>query len=175
VTHNGDRASETSEHRFRDLSDLRLGDDSVGLRVKGKTADGLTQVNFHRTFQVEHARRHHDDDAGIGRDIVETMFDGHTYKFAVWLPGRIEHIAPVRVGGHLVQPTVWGDGAGHTLIWKMDLADAFMAHGIDFDVDFAAKGEFRDTQTRPGEHHAHRHRHHHDDDYDDDADDDDAT
>jgi len=169
VTRDGDRATESSEHRFKDLSDLKLGDESLGLHVKGKTADGSTEVNFHRSFQVNHARHHHDDDTGIGRDVLETMFDGHTYKFAVWLPGRIEHVAPVRVHGRLVQPTVWADGSGHTLIWKMDLADAFISDRIDFDVDFAAKGQFHDTKTRPGEHH--RHRHHHHDDDDDDGDD----
>lgn len=168
VTRDGDRAVETSEHRFKDLSDLKLGDEAVGLHVKGMTADGMTEVNFHRSFQVDHARDHHSDDDGIGRDILETMFDGHTYKFAVWLPGSIEHIAPVKVNGRVVHPTVWADGSGHTLIWKMDLADAFMSDRIDFDVDFAAKGEFHDTQSRPGEHHAHhRHKHHNDDDDDD--------
>jgi len=171
VTRDGDRAVETSEHRFKDLSDLKLGDETVGVHVKGTNSQGESEANFHRVFRVDHARHRHDD-TSVGRDVLETMFDGHTYKFAVWLPGRIEHITPVRVHGHVVQPTVWADGSGHTLVWKMDLADAFLADRLDFDVDFAAKGEFHDAQSRLSEHHAHRHHHHHHDDADDDDDDD---
>jgi hypothetical protein len=175
VTHKmrrGDTTIETSEVSFHDLSDLKLGDETIALHVKGKTADETT-VNFHRTFQVDHARRHHDDeDDHIGKDILETMFDGHSYKFSVWLPGRIEHIAAVRVGNRVVHPTVWSDRYGHTIIWKMDLTDMFLANQIDFDVDFAAKGDFRDAHSSPGRHHIHRH--HHDDDDDDDGDSDHA-
>jgi hypothetical protein len=62
---------------------------------------------------------------------------------------------------------IWNDPYGHTLIWQMALPDMFMAKQLDFDVDFSAKGEFHDSQSRPGEPH-HKHRHHHDDDDDDD-------
>ncbi|HWA89769.1 MAG TPA: hypothetical protein VG889_07030 [Rhizomicrobium sp.] len=171
VAHRDGKTLQISERRFHDFSDLKLGDETLGLHVKGKTADGETEVNFRREFQINHARHRHDDDAkGFGRDVLETMFDGHTYKFAVWLPGRIEHIAPVRVAGREVHPTVWADATGHTVMWKMDLSDAFLADTVAFDVDFAAKGEFHDTKSRPGEHHVH-HRHHHDDGDDDDDDD----
>ena len=158
-THHGDTTTETSEVAFHDLSDLKLGDETLALHVKGKTADE-TNVNFHRTFRVDHARDRHDaEDEHFGKDILETMFDGHTYKFSVWLPGKIKRIAPVSVGGHLVHPTVWGDRYGHTITWTMDLTDMFLADQLDFDVDFAAKGDFRDAQSQPGHHHHHRHHH----------------
>jgi len=169
-TRKGDITTQTSDIAFRDLSDLKLGDESVALHVKGKAGDE-SDVSFHRTFQIDHARHRHDDDDAddhIGKDFLETMFDGHIYKFSVWLPGRIEHIAPVRVAGHVVHPTVWSDRYGHTIIWQMPLSDAFYTDQIDFDVDFAAKGEFHDTHSSPGRHHVRRNRHHHDDDDDDD-------
>jgi hypothetical protein len=167
-THKGDTATQTSEVAFHDLSDLKLGDETIALHVKGKTADE-TNVNFHRTFRIDHARDRRDvEDEHFGKDVLETMFDGHTYKFSVWLPGKIERIAPVSVGGHLVHPTVWGDRYGHTIVWTMDLSDMFLADQLDFDVDFVAKGEFEDAQSLPGRHHIH-HRHHHDDDDDDET------
>ena len=166
-TRKGDVTTQTSEIAFHDLSDLRLGDETVALHVKGKT-DGATEVNFHRTFHVDEARHHHDDDDHLGKDVLQTMFDGDVYKFSVWLPGRIEHIAPVRVAGQVVHPTVWGDRYGHTISWKMPLSDAFLANQIDFDVDFAAQGAFKDTRSSPGRHHVHHRRHRSDDDDDDD-------
>ncbi len=101
----------TTEFAFKDLSGLHLGDESVGLHVKGKEGE-LTQVNFHRSFQIGHARNRHEDDDHVGRDVLQSMFGGHTYEFAVWLPGKIEHIAPVRVDGRTVSPVVWGDAYG---------------------------------------------------------------
>jgi hypothetical protein len=160
VTRKGDLTTQTTEVAFQDLSGLKLGDETLGLHVTGKK-DDLTQVNFHRTFHVDHARRHRDqDDDHMGRDVLESMFGGHSYTFAVWLPGRIEHIAPVSVAGHTVSPTVWGDKYGHTIVWKMKLTDMFLADALNFDVDFAAKGDFHDAQSQPGVHH----HHHHDDD-----------
>ena len=170
ITRKGDKTIETSEIAFKDISELKLGDETVGLHVKGKKDGGETEVNFHRSFRIDHARHRHDKDGdeSLGREVLQSMFGGHTYKFAVWLPGTIEHIAPLRVAGHTVHPTVWGDRNGHTLVWQMALPDMFMADRLDFDVDFAAKGEFRDGQSGPGV--RHRHRHHHDDDDDDDDD-----
>ena len=83
------------------------------------------------------------------------MFGDHTYTFAVWLPGEIEHAAPVHVGDQVVQPVVQSDRYGHTVTWKMKLTDMFLADRLDFDVDFAAHGDFHDTQSGPGHHHHH--------------------
>jgi hypothetical protein len=160
VVRHGERTTETSEVAFNDLSELRLDDETLSLHVKGKKLFGLggTEVNFHRSFHVDHARHHHDDedDRHFGHDILESMFGGHTYTFAVWLPGEIEHVAPVRVGDQVVQPIVQSDRYGHTIVWKMKLTDMFMADRLDFDVDFAAHGDFHDTRSQPGHHRHHR-------------------
>lgn len=168
VTRKGDKTIQTSEIAFKDFSDLKLGDETIALHVKGKKDSGETEVNFHRSFRVDHARKDHDKDEAMGREVLQSMFGGHTYKFAVWLPGEIEHVAPIRVAGRVVRPMVWNDRYGHTLVWQMALPDMFMADRLDFDVDFAAKGNFHDSQSRPGEHHTRRH---HRDDDDDDNDD----
>jgi hypothetical protein len=165
---------QTSQIAFRTLSDLRLGDETLSLHPKGKTLLGLgpSEVNFHRSFNIDHGRRYRDDDDDDehwGRSILHSMFGDHTYTFSVWLPGTIEHIAPVQVANRVVHPTVWSDKYGHTIIWTMPLSDMFLADRIDFDVDFSARGDFRDERSSPGAHrHRFRHRHRHDDDDDDD-------
>jgi hypothetical protein len=171
VTHRmrkGDTTTQTSEIAFHDLSDLKLGDETIAMHVQGKKDDG-SEVNFRRTFHVDHARKNHDaddDEQGFGRDVLHSIFGDHTYTFAVWLPGKIDHIAPIVVNDQVIHPTVWTDKYGHTIIWKMPLIDMFLSDKIDFDVNFVANGDFHDTHTSPGVRH-HR-RHHHDDDDDDD-------
>lgn len=167
-TRKGDITTQTSEIAFQDLSDLKLGDETITMHVKGKK-DDASQVNFHRTFHIDHARKDRDEDEeGFGRDVLHSIFGDHTYQFVVWLPGKIDHIAPVVVHDNVVHPTVWADKYGHTIIWKMPLIDMFLADKIDFDVNFVSNGEFRDTQTSPGVKHRRRHHHHSDDDDDDD-------
>ena len=159
VSHRGDRTVQTSEIAFNDLSDLKLSDETISLHVKGKKFLGLggTEVNFHRSFRVDSARHHHDEDDGdhIGHDVLTSMFGDHAYTFSVWLPGSIEHVAPVVVRGRPIYPQVWSDRYGHTIIWKMKLVDMFLADRLDFDVDFVAHGDFHDTETRwsPHSHH----------------------
>ena len=58
-----------------------------------------------------------------------------------------------------MKPVVTQDGEGHTITWRMKLTDMFLADTLDFDVDFTAHGNFRDTATQLSEHH---HRHHDD-------------
>ena len=154
---------QTSGTAFHDLSDLRLDDEVISLHVKGQKLLGLagTQVNFHRSLNVGNARKHHmdDDDNGLGKDILTSMFGDHSYTFSVWLPGSIDHINPVVVGDHEVKPTVTQDGDGHTITWRMKLTDMFMADELDFDVDFTAHGNFHDTRSVWVTGH---HRRHHD-------------
>ena len=156
------RTVQTSGVAFRDLSDLKFSDESMSLRVKGKKLLGLggTEVNFHRSFNIERARHHHNDsdDRDLGHDVLTSLFGDHTYTFSVWLPGTIDHINPLYVAGHEVKPSVTNDGTGHTITWRMRLADALATDELDFDVDFSAHGNFHDTQTRWGEHHRHHHR-----------------
>lgn len=175
VVRKDDTTVQTSEVDFQSLSDLKLGDEKLSLHVKGKKLLGLgpTEVNFHRTFHIDHGRRYRDDDDDDdmhwGRSVLHSIFGDHTYKFSVWLPGKIERIAPLRVADRVVHPTVWSDKYGHTVIWTMNLSDMLLADQVDFDVDFAAHGDFKDAQSAPGVHrHRLRHRHRHDDDDDDD-------
>lgn len=171
VSRKGDTTVQTTDHAFRDLSDLKLGDETFSLHVKGTNSEGEAQVNFHGSLRVDEARHHRNDDGDMGREVLQSMFGGHTYKFAVWLPGRIEHVAPVRVAGRTVHPAVWSDRTGHTVVWQMELPDMMLADRLDFSVDFAAKGAFHDAQSKAGVRHI-RHRHHRHDDWDYDDDDD---
>ncbi|MEI9990092.1 MAG: hypothetical protein WDM86_08645 [Rhizomicrobium sp.] len=149
---------QTSGTGFHDLSDLKLSDETISLRVKGKALLGLgdTHVNFHRSFRVDRARDGRaDDDSDIGRDILTSMFGDHTYTFSVWLPGTIDHAAPVDIGGRLIAPTVAEVGDGHSVTWRMKLTDMFLADRLDFDVDFSSRGDFHDAASRPATHHRH--------------------
>ncbi|HSC61315.1 MAG TPA: hypothetical protein VLC29_08780 [Rhizomicrobium sp.] len=152
---------QTSGTAFHDLSDLRLSDETISLHVKGKKLFGLggTQVNFHRSFNIDRARHHHDEDSDdhVGKDILTSMFGDHTYTFSVWLPGSVDHINPIYVGAREVKPVVTQDGNGHLITWRMKLTDMFLADTLDFDVDFTAHGNFHDTQSRWVEHHRHHH------------------
>src|ERR1700761_5239864 len=69
---------QTSGTAFHDLSDLRLDDEVISLHVTGKKLLGLggTEVNFHRSLNVGNARKHRldDDDSGLGKDILTSMF-----------------------------------------------------------------------------------------------------
>ena len=154
----GGKTVQTSGTAFHDLSQLKLSDETIALHLKGKTWLGLgaEQVNFHRSFRVDHARDHHtQDDGGIGKDILSSMFGDHTYTFSVWLPGTIDHAAPISVGGHSISPVIAEAGDGHSVTWRMKLADMFLANQLDFDVDFSARGDFHDAVSGTAVHHNH--------------------
>jgi hypothetical protein len=158
VTTVGDKTVLTSGIAFRDLSDLRLSDEKISLHVLGRKWLGLgsTQVNFHRSFRVDHAREDHgSDDSGLGKDILTSMFGDHTYNFSVWLPGSIDRAAPVRVDGRSIAPEIVDAGDGHILTWRMKLTDMFLADQLDFDVNFSSSGSFHDTASQPAARHAH--------------------
>lgn len=162
ISHVDGKIVQTSGTAFRDLSDLQLSDEVISLHVTGKKWLGIggEQVNFHRSFRVDHARDDNSrDESGLGRDILTSMFGDHTYTFSVWLPGTIDHVAAVDIGGRLVQPTVVAAGDGHAVTWRMKLTDMFLADKLEFDVNFSAHGDFHDTTSQPGE----RHHHHSED------------
>lgn len=152
---------QTSGTAFHNLSDLRLDDEVISLHVKGQKLLGLagTQVNFHRSLNIGNARKHHmdDDQSGMGKDILTSMFGDHSYTFSVWLPGSIDHINPIYIGDREVKPVITSDGAGHTITWRMKLTDMFLADQLDFDVDFTAHGNFHDSQSVWVRGHHHRH------------------
>lgn len=159
VTDVDGKTVQTSGTAFHDLSDLRLSDEVIALHVTGKKLLGLggEQVNFHRTFRVDHARDDNtDDDKGLGRDILTSIFGDHTYTFSVWLPGSIDRASPIEIGGKTIRPTVVAAGDGNTVTWRMRLTDMFLADKLDFDVDFSARGDFHDATSQPAGHRRHR-------------------
>jgi hypothetical protein len=163
MTHEGDKTVETIGTAFHDFSDLKLDDETLSLHVKGSKLLGLmgTQVNFHRSIDIDHARHLNDDDGDgdhLGHEVLTSIFGDHTYTYSVWLPGTIDHITPVSIDGHLIQPQVTDAGDGHWITWKMTFTDLLTARNLAFDVDFTSRGNFHDTQSQAGDH-----RHHHDD------------
>lgn len=150
------KVTQTSTIAFKSLSDLHLGDDVMSLRVKHRDFWGLgpAHVVFRRTVLVGNARaaqaREHDMGNDLGHDVLQTMFGDHTYVFAVTVPGSIEKIAPLRIGGRTITPKVTGDFYhGHTITWRMPLADMLSAKMLSFEVDFSAFGTFTDAQSVP--------------------------
>lgn len=161
ISYRDGKTVQTSGTAFHDLSQLSLSDETISLHVKGKKLLGLagTEVNFHRSFNIDRARRHHEEDSDdhLGKDILTSMFGDHTYTFSVWLPGSVDSANTLWVGGHEVKPVVTAQGNGHLIVWRMKLTDMFLANQLDFDVDFTAHGNFHDTQTRWVAHHRHHH------------------
>ena len=151
------KVTQTSTVTFKSLSDLRLSDEVMSLRVLGHSFLGLgpAHVRFRRTFLVDNARRANADRMGregdMGGQVLASMFGDHTYSFSVTVPGSILRIAPVKLGDHtVVTPTVTGDFYhGHTITWAMPL-DRMLAHKmLSFEVDFSAYGSFSDAQSMP--------------------------
>lgn len=155
VEKNG-RVTQTTAIAFKSLSKLRLSDEAISLRVLGRSWFGLgpAHVRFRRTFLVGNARRANQDRVGrgdeMGAQILASMFGDHTYVFAVTLPGSILRIAPLKLGGVLVVPTVTGDFYhGHTVTWTMPLSRALSRKMMTFEVDFSAYGSFSDVHSMP--------------------------
>jgi hypothetical protein len=139
----------TSRIDFHSLSDLSLSAEAMSLTVTGHSFFGLgpAHVVFHRVLKVSTAR-HAEDVGQAGQAIVAGIFGDHVYSFSVTLPGSIDWIAPVKIDGVAVKPTVTGDFYnGHTITWRMPLATMIEADKIDFAVGFSAYGFFTDAQT----------------------------
>jgi hypothetical protein len=143
---------------FKSLSDLKLGDEAMTIDTHGADFMGLgsTHATFRYVFSVDRAEHDHAHDAGssdMGKEILQTMFGGHTYVFTVTLPGSISQVAPVRVGDEEIKPEVTGDFYhGHTITWRMPLATLFASKDVVFDVDYVAYGSFTQSHTQPGGH-----------------------
>lgn len=149
------RVTRISTVDFKSLSDLKLGDEGLSIQTHGADFFGLgsTHATFRYTFSVDHARREREGDQGdnsdMGRQILSSMFGGHTYVFSVTLPGSIENIAPVKIGDEEIKPEVTGDFYhGHTITWRMPLATLFAAKNLSFDVDYSAYGSFKDAHSQ---------------------------
>lgn len=147
-----DRVTRTARIDFKSLSDVALSDETMGLHVTGRDFFGLgaAHVAFRDTFMVDKARRQQAMDAnGVGEQIARAVLGDHAYVFSVTVPGSIERIAPVRVGGQEYRPEVTGDfWHGHTVTWHLPLYALADSRAIEFEVDFVALGVFHDAQTR---------------------------
>jgi hypothetical protein len=156
ITEKNGRVTQSSSIAFARLSDLKLSDELISLRVLSRPYFGLgpAHVRFRRTFLVGNARRDNADrigsDDATGSQIMASVFGDHTYTFSVTLPGSILRIAPVKVGDALAVPTVTGDFYhGHTITWTLPLYRALSRKMLTFEVDFSAYGSFADTQSMP--------------------------
>ena len=145
--------TQTSVAQFKSLSDLRFGDQSISVSVRGHSLMG-TNLTFRRAFHVDRARAEHAPDdnemSPMGRSIAQSILGDHTYVFSVTLPGSIDRIAPIVIAGQTVQPQVTGDFFSHTVTWRMPLYMMVAAHALVFEVDFSAYGWFDNVETRRG-------------------------
>jgi hypothetical protein len=137
---------------FAQLSDLNLPDEDIALTVRGRDFFGLgpTHVAFTRTVHSNDVEKSHTHDKDVDTGAALAMFFGnHTYTFSVTLPGSIEGIAPLKIGGMIVEPEVTGDFYhGHTITWRMPMHLMFAQPAVTFAVDFYALGSFADSRSR---------------------------
>ena len=151
------KVTQTSTVAFKSLADLRLNNELMSLTVLSHSFFGLgpAHVRFRRTLLVDNARRANADRMGDGEDmgkqVLASMFGGHTYSFSVTVPGSILRIAVVKLNdGTLVAPTVTGDFYhGHTVTWTMPLDRMLGRKMLSFEVDFSAYGSFADVHSTP--------------------------
>jgi hypothetical protein len=149
----------TSKVDFASLSDLSLAAETISLTVTGHDLLGLgpTHAVFRRNFHVSDAKKRQGEDSAndaTAQSMMTSIFGNHFYQFSVTLPGSIDWIAPVRVNGVQIKPTVTGDFYnGHTITWRMPLIDLFQTQDVGFSVGFSAIGSFADAQTRASHKH----------------------
>lgn len=136
---------------FQSLSEVALSDETMSLTITSRDLFGLgpTHAAFRCRAFVDKARNSQSSQSGLGEEIAKSILGDHTYAFSVTVPGSIEHIAPVSVGGQIYQPEVTGDFYhGHTIVWRVPLYAIMDAKALDFEVDFVAMGLFSDAKTQ---------------------------
>jgi len=151
------KVTQTSTVSFKSLSDLKLDNELMSLRVLSHSFFGLgpAHVRFRRTLLVDNARRDNQERMGdsgeMGKQVLASMFGDHTYSFSVTVPGSILRIAPVKLDdGTVVEPKVTGDFYhGRTVTWTMPLDRMLGRKMLTFEVDFSAYGSFSDAQSMP--------------------------
>jgi len=151
VTVSGNRVTKTSSVDFASLSALKLDDEQVSLKVLSAGFLGITpsHVRFRYVMRIGHVRRAQPGgDEGVSKAVMSGMFGDHHYRFTATLPGSIERIAKVEIGGVEIKPEVSGDFYhGHTVRWQMPLARMLTAQQIVFEADFSAIGAFKDVTS----------------------------
>ncbi|HWA89766.1 MAG TPA: hypothetical protein VG889_07015 [Rhizomicrobium sp.] len=143
----------TARVDFRSLAELKLENEEIAIHVLDHGFLGVTpsHVRFRHSFFVGNARarRSGGEDEKIGKEMMASLFGDHTYSFSVTLPGSVDRVAPVKIGGVEVKPEVTGDFYhGHTIVWRMPLPMLFSAQRLDFEVDFSALGSFADASSK---------------------------
>lgn len=148
--------TQRSRADFKALSDLVFQDQVISLSSRGSSFFGLgpSEMTFRRSFHVDRARAEHAEDhkasGDLGAQVAQSILGNHTYVFSVTLPGSIERIAPITIGGQTIEPSVTGDFFQHTITWRMPLYQLVNARALNFEVDFSAYGTFTAAQTRRG-------------------------
>lgn len=152
----GQQVTRIATVNFKSLDDLTLSDEAMSVRVVGRDWFGLgpTHAVFTRTFLVQNARRRNEQRGGNGggsddAGVVAGIFAGHFYTFSVTLPGSIDWIAPVKVGGKTIKPQVGGGYFAHTITWRVPLYALFTEKRLRFEAGFSAYGSFGDAQSMP--------------------------
>jgi hypothetical protein len=84
-----------------------------------------------------------DDSAALA-----AVFGQHMYTFSVSLPGSVDRVEPLKVGGTIVRPEITGDFFRHTVTWRMPLYMMFAEDEVVFSVDFSAYGTFLDARSQ---------------------------
>jgi hypothetical protein len=142
----------TERISFSQLSGLNFAEEDVALSVHGRDLFGLgpTHATFRRTvhsanLEAEQARSH-DKDEATGAALA-TLFGNHTYTFSVTLPVSVDHIAPVKLGGVIVEPEVTGNFFQHTVTWRMPMHMMFAEDTVTFAVDFSAFSSLADAHS----------------------------
>jgi hypothetical protein len=143
----------TSTIPFHSLSDLSLSSETIAVHVTGHSLLGLgpTHAIFRRSFRVGDAKKRmdrSDDNDAAAQNMIAGIFGNHFYQFSVTLPGSIDWIAPVWAGDAQVRPAISPDG--HTITWRMPLADMITAHVLNFSVGFSSWGAINEAQSRLG-------------------------
>jgi len=136
---------------FASMSDMSLSDEDVSLTVHGNNLFGLLpkSANFRRVVHSSDVRSEKSPEDKNDSAALAAVFGQHTYTFSVSLPGSIDRIDPVKVGGTAIRPEITGDYFRHTLTWRMPLYMMFAEDEVVFSVDFSAYGTFVDARSKP--------------------------
>jgi hypothetical protein len=147
------KVTKTATADFKSLSDLTFKNERMSLKVLNAGFLGITPklVRFRHSFAVGNARAERSglskSDEQTGQQMLAGLLGNHRYSFSVTVPGTIERIAPLNVGGVFIPAEVTGDYWHHTVTWTMPLTRMITAKDVVVEVDFSAIGSFADAQT----------------------------
>lgn len=147
-----DEVMRTATVDSKSLSELALPNEVMTLAVTGHDFFGLgpSHVAYRARLFVDRAKAAETPTVGpIGEALARGMLGGHIYVFTVTVPGSIEHIAPIALGGETFEPQVSGDFYhGQTITWRLPLYKLVEVRALDFEVDFSAYGFFSNAKTQ---------------------------